>query len=177
MFQRYCAIAAVSFIETVRQPVFGVLLVTTVLMLILNVSLGAFTLKDDDKLLLELGLSTLLLSGLFLASFSATGVLSREIENKTVLTVIAKPVSRPLFLLGKFTGRCTAPFLAQYLSFWPASWPSGTAFFRTAPTPGTCPSWCWGAVASSWPLVSRHFVIICTTRISCSPRWLWWRPC
>ena len=117
MFQRYCAIAAVSFIETVRQPIFGVLLVITAMMIILNVSLAAFTLKDDDKLLLDLGLSTLLLSGLFLASFSATGVLSREIENKTVLTVIAKPVSRPLFLLGKFTGLCTALFLAHYLSF------------------------------------------------------------
>ncbi len=116
MFQRFLAIAAVSFIETVRQSIFGVLLITTTIMLILNVSLAAFTLEDDDKLLLDLGLSTLLLSGLFLASFSATGVLSREIENKTVLTVVSKPVSRPLFLLGKFVGLSTALFLAHYLS-------------------------------------------------------------
>jgi len=116
MFQRFVSIAAVSFIETARQSIFGVLLIVTALMMILNVSLAAFTLEDDDKLLLDLGLSTLLLSGLFLASFSATGVLSREIENKTLLTIVAKPVSRPLFLLGKFVGLSAALFLAHFLS-------------------------------------------------------------
>lgn len=116
MFQRFISIAAVSFLETVRQPIFGVLLIVTALMMILNVSLAAFTLTDDDKLLLDLGLSTLLLSGLFLASFSATGVLSREIENKTVLTVVSKPVSRPLFFMGKFVGLAAALLLAHYLN-------------------------------------------------------------
>jgi ABC-type transport system involved in multi-copper enzyme maturation permease subunit len=54
---------------------------------------------------------------LFLSAFSAAGVLSREIENKTVLTVISKPVSRPIFILGKFTGLAAALTVAFYLSF------------------------------------------------------------
>lgn len=116
MFTRFLSIARVSFLETVRQPIYGVLLICTALMLIFNVSLAAFTMSDDNKLLLELGLSTLLLSGLFLASFSATGVLSREIENKTVLTVVSKPVGRPVFLLGKFAGLLGAILLAHYLN-------------------------------------------------------------
>lgn len=105
-----------TFVETLRQPIFGVILMLTAAMLILNVSLAAFTLDDDNKLLLDLGLSTLLLSGLFLAAFSATGVLSREIDNKTVLSVISKPVTRPLFIFGKFTGLIAALGLAYYLS-------------------------------------------------------------
>jgi ABC-type transport system involved in multi-copper enzyme maturation permease subunit len=86
-------------------------------MMILNVSLAGFTLEDDNKLLLDLGLSTLLLSGLFLSAFSASGVLNREIENKSALTVIAKPISRPVFILGKFAGLIAALLVAYYLCF------------------------------------------------------------
>lgn len=120
MLQRIYAVAANTLLETIRQPIYGVILLATMILLVLNVSLAAFTLSDDDKLLLDLGLSTLLLSGLFLAAFSAAGVLSREIENKTVLTVISKPISRPAFLMGKFlglTGALTVQFYVSTLVF------------------------------------------------------------
>lgn len=117
MLQRFYSIAMNTFIETVRQPVYGVILIATALLMVLNVSLAAFTLSDDNKLLLDLGLSTLLLSGMFLASFSAAGVLSREIDNKTVLTVISKPVGRPTFLLAKYVGLGGAMAVAWYVSF------------------------------------------------------------
>ncbi len=116
MFQRFYTVALNSFVETIRQPLYGVILITTAALLILNVSLAAFTLEDDNKLLLDLGLCTLLLSGLFLSVFSASGVITREIENKTVLTVVSKPVSRPLFILGKFVGLLAAMAVAFYLS-------------------------------------------------------------
>lgn len=115
MFQRFYTIALNTFVETIRQPLYGVILLATAILLILNVSLAGFTLDDDDKLLLDLGLSTLLLSGLFLSVFSAAGVLTREIDNKTVLTVISKPVGRPVFILGKFAGLLAALFIAFYL--------------------------------------------------------------
>lgn len=115
MLQRFYAIAANTFVETIRQPIYGVILLATAILLILNVSLAAFTLDDDDKLLLSLGLSTLLMSGLFLSAFSAAGVLTREIDNKTVLTVISKPVGRPIFILGKFAGLMAALAVAFYL--------------------------------------------------------------
>jgi len=116
MLQRFYTVALNTCIETIRQPIYGVILLATALMLILNVSLAAFTLDDDDKLLLDLGLSTLLLSGLFLSAFSAASVLSREIDNKTILTVISKPVSRPIFVLGKFAGLLVALMIAFYLT-------------------------------------------------------------
>jgi ABC-type transport system involved in multi-copper enzyme maturation permease subunit len=52
------------------------------------------------------------LCGALLAAFIATNVLNREIENRTVLTVLAKPVSRPLFVVGKFLGVAGALALA-----------------------------------------------------------------
>lgn len=108
MFSQVITIARNTFVESIRQPVFVVLFIISTLALTLNVSLAAYTLKNDDKLLVDLGLSTLFLAGLFAAAFTATGVLSQEIENKTVLTVISKPVGRPLFVLGKFFGVAAA---------------------------------------------------------------------
>jgi hypothetical protein len=116
MLAKLAGIAKNSFTETIRQPIFGVILVVTTLLLILNVGISGFTLEDDNKLLKDLGLSTLLMAGLFLAAFSAAGILSREIDNKTVLTVVSKPVSRPLFVLAKFLGLAGALAVAYYLT-------------------------------------------------------------
>lgn len=115
MFTKLWGIIANSFTETIRQPIYGVLLLVTVLLLTLCVGLAAYTMDDDNRFLKDLGLSTLLVTGLFLSAFSAAGILSQEIENKTVLTVISKPVSRPLFILGKFIGLAGALAVAYYL--------------------------------------------------------------
>ena len=72
MLVKLFAIAANTLLEAVRQPIYGVILMVTAGLLMLNVALAGFTLEDDNKLLQDLGLSTLLLSGLFLAAFSAT---------------------------------------------------------------------------------------------------------
>jgi len=70
---------------------------------------------DDNKLLRELGLSTLLITSLFVAIFSAAGAVSIEMENKTILTVLTKPVQRPIFILAKFLGVVGAVALSHYL--------------------------------------------------------------
>jgi ABC-2 type transport system permease protein len=116
MFSKLWGVTANSFTETIRQPIYGILLLVTTGLMILNVGLAGYTFEDDTKLLKDLGLSTLLLCGLFLSAFSATGILSQEIENKTVLTVISKPVGRPLFLFGKFAGLAGALAVAFYLT-------------------------------------------------------------
>jgi hypothetical protein len=115
MFTKLWGIITNSFTETIRQPIYGILLLLAGGLLVLNVGIAAYTLEDDNKLLKDIGLSTLLMVGLFLAAFSAAGILAREIENKTVLTVVSKPVGRPLFLFGKFAGLMGALTVAFYL--------------------------------------------------------------
>ncbi len=117
MHSRFLGIAINALIETIRQPVYLVVLGVTAFLLIMNVALAAYTLDDDDKLLLDLGLSTLMLSGMFLAAFSAAGVLGREIENKTAMTVISKPVGRTTFIAGKYLGLLAALAVAFYINF------------------------------------------------------------
>jgi ABC-type transport system involved in multi-copper enzyme maturation permease subunit len=62
----------------------------------------------DNKLLLDVGMGTIFVIGTLLAGFIATAVMSREIENKTVLTVVSKPVSRHTLVLGKYFGVAAA---------------------------------------------------------------------
>ena len=108
-------IARNAFLESIRQPIHAVLICAALLALVLNVNLAGYTLEDDNKLLVDLGLSTLFLSGLLMAAFTATSVLSREIENKTVLTVVSKPVPRPQVVVGKFLGVAAAIATAYWL--------------------------------------------------------------
>ncbi|MEO0965042.1 MAG: ABC-2 transporter permease [Planctomycetota bacterium] len=104
MFRQLLTIAGNTYIEAIRQPVFAVLLLVGVLGMILNVNLAAYTLESDNKLMVDLGLSTIFVVGLLIGAFTATGVVSEEIENRTALTVVSKPVPRPVFVLGKYLG-------------------------------------------------------------------------
>ncbi len=116
MFAKLFAVAQTTFTEALRQPIYAVIVFLTWMMLVMNVALSAFSLDDDTKLLLDLGLSTLLLSGLLMAAFCASGSISGEIEDRTVLTIVSKPISRTTFLLGKFVGLNAALLMAYYLS-------------------------------------------------------------
>jgi ABC-type transport system involved in multi-copper enzyme maturation permease subunit len=113
MFRQLLTIAGNTYVEAIRQPVFAVLLLVGVLGMILNVNLAAYTLDADNKLMIDLGLSTIFVVGLLVAAFTATGVVSEEIENRTALTVVSKPVPRPVFIVGKYLGVAAALGLAN----------------------------------------------------------------
>jgi len=157
MLQRFYTLALNCFVETIRQPIYGVILLATAILMVLNVSLAAFTLENDNKLLIDLGLSTLLLSGLFLSAFSAAGVLSREIENKTVLTVISKPIGRPLFILGKFAGLAAALAVAYYLSLLVFIMAVRHGVLQNSSDPWDAPVLTFGLVALTIGLVAAAF--------------------
>jgi len=112
MFGPIVTIARNTFTEAIRQPIFIVLLFAVILLLMLGTAWAAYTLDDDNKLLLDTGLSMVLASSGVMAAFLASGVLAREIDNKTVLTVISKPIGRPAFVIGKFLGVAGATALA-----------------------------------------------------------------
>ncbi|MHC5002545.1 MAG: hypothetical protein ACYTJ0_05425 [Planctomycetota bacterium] len=104
MLEQLLAITRNTFFESIRQPIMLVVLLVATLLIILSNPLSAFTMEDDQRMLVHMGLATVFVGGALLASFIATSVLTREIENRTALTVIGKPVGRPIFVLGKFLG-------------------------------------------------------------------------
>lgn len=116
MFTKLLAISKNTFIETLRQPIFAVILFIAILIFILSPSITMYSIDDDNKLLKELGLSTLFLTGLFIAIFSSIGAITEELDSKTALTVLSKPVPRFMFVLGKFFGVISAVAVAHYVA-------------------------------------------------------------
>jgi ABC-2 family transporter len=108
-------IAKNTFVETLRQPVYAVIIGAALLLFLLSPSLSMYTMDDDNKLLREIGLSTLFLTSLFVAIFSASGAVAVELENKTIMTLLTKPVQRPIFILAKFLGVVGAVAVAHYI--------------------------------------------------------------
>ncbi len=117
MTPKIFAIARNAFTETIRQPIYAVLLWAAIGWMLLSPSLAAFSLESgsDTKVLKDIGLALLLLYGLLASAFAATSVITRELESRTVLTVVSKPVSRTAFLLGKYFGVLGAVLAGFYL--------------------------------------------------------------
>ncbi|MHC5172878.1 MAG: ABC transporter permease [Planctomycetota bacterium] len=112
---RLLAISKNTFIETLRQPIYAVIIIFSLLLMLLAPAVSMYTLDEDIMLLRELGLSTLFLAGLFIAVFASTGAITEEIESGTITTVLSKPISRPTFVIGKFFGISMAVALAHLL--------------------------------------------------------------
>jgi len=109
------AITKNSFIEITRQPIYGILLLVGVALIAFSPIITMFTLMEDVKLTIDMGLGTIFMVGIALAILSATQVISREIEAKTAGAIMSKPVGRFVFVAGKFLGVTLAMMLACYL--------------------------------------------------------------
>jgi len=115
LLQRIVAIANNTFIESVRQPVYGIILFSSLVFICLSPFFSMFTMSEDVKVMTDTGLAIIFLAGLLLAAFSASGVIWREIESKTVLTVITRPVSSLEFIVAKFLGIIFSLLAALYV--------------------------------------------------------------
>ena len=102
--EQFIAIVRNTFLESVRQPILLVVAGAATLLVVMCNPFSAWTMKDDQRMFIDLGLATVFLSVAILSAFIATSVLGREIDNRTVLTVVSKPVPRPIFIIGKFFG-------------------------------------------------------------------------
>jgi ABC-type transport system involved in multi-copper enzyme maturation permease subunit len=108
LLEQLWAIARNTAIECMRQPLVLAVLVAGTLLIILSIPFSGFTLMDDQRMFVDIALSTIFVCGTLLAAFLATNALSREIDNRTALTVVSKPVGRPAFVWGKFLGVAAA---------------------------------------------------------------------
>jgi len=94
----------------VRQPIFYVLIGLGVALILLSYPMTLFTFSEHntDKMIRYMGVATVALFGLLVAIFSASTSITEEIDRRTVLTVMCKPVSRTEFILGKYLGIITS---------------------------------------------------------------------
>lgn len=90
--------------ELIRQPIYLLLLTTSSGFIVFLSAVPYFGFGDDPKLVKDMALAVMLLSGLLGAVLCASSSVAQEIRVGTALTVLAKPVSRANFLIGKYLG-------------------------------------------------------------------------
>ncbi len=113
------AVALSTFREGVRQPIFWFLTIAGVCLLGLSPFLPYFTFGEDLKMLKDLGYDTIMFAGALFGVLIASMSISEEIEGRTAVTVMSKPISRRNFLLGKFLGiLLTAGWMTILLGWW-----------------------------------------------------------
>lgn len=98
------AIALSAAKSELSQPLPTILMVLVSLTILLFVFLPFHTLGEDIKLLKDCGVTLILLAATFQAVWSASTSVNDEIEGRTALTLLSKPVHRRSFIIGKIMG-------------------------------------------------------------------------
>ena len=101
---RLLAVAANTFRETVRERVLYNLVFFSVLMTLSGLLLGQLSIRQDQKIIKDIGLAAMDLFGTLIAVFIGVGLVSKEIERRSLYPLLAKPLSRAELFLGKFAG-------------------------------------------------------------------------
>ena len=101
---RILIVARNTFREAVRDRVLFNLLFFALLMIASAVVVGQISMDIETVVMVSLGLSAISLIGLLIAVFTGVGLVSKEIDKRTLHAVLAKPLRRWEFLLGKFAG-------------------------------------------------------------------------
>lgn len=90
--------------ELIRQPIFLLVMTTSASFSIFLSSVYYFGFGDDQWLVKDSTLAVMFISGLFAAAISASASVAQEIRSGTALAVLAKPVGKAQFLIGKYIG-------------------------------------------------------------------------
>ena len=101
---RVATIALNTFRESLRDRILYNLLFFALLLMGFSVLLGDFTIAEQKKIVTDLGLAAINLVGVAIAIFVGIGLVSKEIERRTIYTIMARPISRSQFILGKYLG-------------------------------------------------------------------------
>ena len=104
MIRRIIAIARNTFRESVRNKILYTLLFFAVGMIAFAVLIASLALGDFTKIVRSMGLTSINLIGVAIAIFVGTRLVVQEIEQRTIFTVLSKPVRRWEFVVGKFAG-------------------------------------------------------------------------
>jgi hypothetical protein len=134
------AVALAAFREGFRQPLFWVIILIVLVLMTASPLFPYFTFGEDYKVIRELGYDLIMLSAVVFSVFEASIRISEEIEGRTAITVMSKPVSRRQFLIGKFLGILLAALLMTGLLAWSFNWILWMATYFTGDTV-TDPLW------------------------------------
>jgi ABC-type transport system involved in multi-copper enzyme maturation permease subunit len=93
-----------TYRETVRERVLYNLVFFAILMTLSGLLLRQLSIRQDEKIIKDIGLASIEIFGTLIAIFIGVGLVSKEIERRSLYPLLPKPLGRAEFLLGKFGG-------------------------------------------------------------------------
>src|SRR6058998_2749749 len=97
-------IAMNVFRESVRDKVLYNLVFFAILLMAASYLIGQLTAGQDIKIIKDLGLSATSVFGLFIAVFIGIGLVSKEVERRSIYALLSKPIRRSQIVIGKYCG-------------------------------------------------------------------------
>lgn len=98
------AVAANTFREALRDRVLYLFVGFAVVMVLSAKFFGMLTVGDEAKIIKDIGLASMQFFSMLIAILMSMILISREVDNRTVFNILAKPVRRWQFILGKYFG-------------------------------------------------------------------------
>ncbi len=163
-------IALATSKEAVAQPLFLLVTLIGAFLLLLYIYIPYNTFGEDVKMYKDSGLMTIMVLAILVALWTASVSVAEEIEGRTALTLLSKPVSRRQFVLGKFLG-ITWPIFLMFviLGAWMLVWVSYKVVYDARETSNPEPSWqlCYNEMIGTVPgLVLSFMEVVVLTAIS-----------
>ena len=118
LFPKAGTVAQAAYREACRQPMFWLIVVGAKAMIWLSVCIPYFTFGDDYKMMKQIGFDAVMLSAVLFGVLAASMSISEEIEGRTAVTLMSKPVNRRQFLLGKYLGILLACLVMSLVLGW-----------------------------------------------------------
>lgn len=150
-------VASTTYGEIVRRPLYLILLAAFAIAIFLSKFLTLFSFYQEMNLVREMGVATLIFWGFIITVVLSGVVVTQELEDRTAVTLLSKPLRRYEFLLGKYAGLLLSLVpgllilsLVLLLTLWTMAWPRLP--FRDADLIGGSP------VLSTWSVVWNAFI-------------------
>jgi len=103
---RIAYISLNTYRETVRDKVLYNLVLFALILIASSYILGQISVHQEVKIIKDLGLASIAVFGSVIAIFIGIGLVSKEIDKRTLYALLPKPISRVHFILGKYFGLC-----------------------------------------------------------------------
>jgi ABC-type transport system involved in multi-copper enzyme maturation permease subunit len=128
---RVLAIARNTFREAVRDKVFGLVGAFGLLLVISSIVLSPLTVGAQTKMVADVGLASISIFAMLIILLMGSGLVHKEIDKRTIMTVLSKPITRTDYVLGKYFGllsTLTVIMAAMSALFLIAVWMTPTVF-------------------------------------------------
>ena len=139
-------VAVSVFRESVRDRILYSIVVFAVLMIAASYLISQLTAGQDMKIIKDLGLAALSIFGLVIAVFIGVGLVTKEVEKRSVYGLLTKPLSRAEFILGKYAGlvmtlavNLTVMTVALYIVLFYSNWMSPAGLRQSWEAPAVDP--------------------------------------